>query len=336
MTRSDGKLATLKRLNRRRAAGLLLALAVGAALSVALAGCDSREVKEINLSERLAETESAGIRMAPERDSDVLLFGFALRGSPDEDARQYLPFLKYLEEATGLRFELRFTPQGSDIVDDLGTGKVQFAAIGCGSYLAAHAEYGVMPLVHGLNAEGRAEYQSVIVVAPDSPIREIAELRGKRFAFGSVTSTQGHLIPRITLTKHGISLDDLAVYEYTGSHYYCANALVAGRVDACGMQDIMGRQMAAEGLVRIIYTSEFYPSSGIAANRDVPPDVIEKVKRALLDFDPTGAHAASLYHWDRTEMANGFVEARDEDYAELREWAVRFGLLDAPEGGPAP
>ena len=336
MTKPSSKLAGPKRLDRSHAALFLLALALGAALTVALAGCDSREYREIDLSERIDDAELAEIRMAPERDDDVLLFGFDLRGSPDEDARQYLSFLKYLEEATGLRFELHLTPKGGVLADDLGAGKIQFAAIGCGCYLVAHAEYGIVSLVRGLNAEGRAEYQSVIVVAPDSPIQEIKDLRGGRFAFGSATSTQGHLIPRITLAKQGIFLDDLAGYEYTGSHHYCVNAVTAGRFDACGMQDILGRRMAAEGLIRIIHTSEFYPSSGIAANRDVPPDVIEKVRRALLDFDPTGAHAAGLYHWDRTEMASGFVEARDEEYAELHEWAVRFGLFDEPEGGRAP
>ena len=94
--------------------------------------------------------------------------------------------------------------------------------------------------------------------------------------------------------------------------------------------------MAEEKLVRIIHTSEFYPSSCIAANKNVPPEVIEKVKRALLDFRPTGAHAEGLYHWDRTEMATGFIEARDEDYAKLRKWSIKFDLLDASAGEEAP
>jgi len=289
-----------------------------------LAGCESRRIEEIDLSERGDDVEFS--HMAPTRN--VLRWGFDLRGSPDEDARQYLPFLKYLEKATGLRIELRFTPKSSTIVNDLGTGKIQFAAIGCGSYLMAHAKYGVTPVVHGLNAEGRAEYQSVIVVAPDSPIQKVEELRGKRFAFGDITSTQGHLIPRIVLFEHDLSLDDLAGYEYAGSHQNCANAVTAGRFDAGGVQDILGKRLAEEGFVRIIHTSEFYPSSVIAANRDVPPEVMKKVKRALLDFKPTGAHAKGLYHWNRTEMANGFIEARDEDYAALREWGIRFNFLN--------
>ena len=76
------------------------------------------------------------------------------------------------------------------------------------------------------------------------------------------------------------------------------------------------------------YLTQYYPSSGIAANKDVPPEVIDKVQQALLDFDPPGRDAPGLYHWDSTEMVNGFVEAKDEDYAEIVEWAVKIGYFD--------
>ncbi len=259
------------------------------------------------------------------RAKAVLRFGFDLRTTPQEDARQYLPFLNYLKRETGYTFELRFTPAGSSIVDDLGQGKVQFAAIGADSYLQARAKYGVVPLVRGLNTRGRGEYQAVIVVAPSSPIRKIEELRGKLFAFGAKGSTQGHLIPRIILAEHGLGLENLAGYEYTGSHLNCADAVAAGRFAAGGMQDTLGKELAEAGLLRIIYTSRYFPSSGIAAHKDVPPAVLARVRKALLDFQPRGRDAADLYHWDRTEMPNGFTPARDEDYAELRNWAERLG-----------
>ncbi len=98
------------------------------ALIVVQAGCDSRDVAKIDLGERIDDAELA--KMAPKRDSEVLRFGFDVRGFPDEDARQYLPFLEYLEAATGLRFELRFTPKSHAIADELGAGRLQFAAIG--------------------------------------------------------------------------------------------------------------------------------------------------------------------------------------------------------------
>ena len=298
---------------------------------VTLTCCDSRQVEELDLSERIDDRELT--RAIYTHDGNSLRFGFDLRSSPEEDARQYLPFLNYLESATGLHFELRFTTSNQDIAYQLGSGEFQLAAIGGETYIQAHAKYDVIPLVRGLNTEGRAEYRSVMVVAPNSPIRSIEELRGKRLAFGSADSTQGYLIPRILLYEHAISLDDLAAHTFTGSHKKCVNAVITRHFDACGMQDILGQRMSEEGHVRIIHTSEAYPSSGIAANKDVVPEVIEKVKRALLDFKPTGAHAENLYHWERTEMVGGFVEASDADYANLREWAIKFDLLhDAPVG----
>jgi phosphonate transport system substrate-binding protein len=292
---------------------------------LALTGCDASRVQEIDLNERIDSDKVNSQIVKPNGNS--LRFGFDLRASPDEDARQYLPFLKYLEKKTGLNFELRFPPKDLSIVDLLGTGKVHFAAIGGVSYLVAHEKYGVIPLLHGLNADGRSEYQSVIVVAPGSSIQRIEDLRGRRFAFGDITSTQGHLIPRIMLAEKGIWITDLAEYEFTGSHYNCVNAVVSGGFDAGGVQDMLGRRMAAEGLLRILTTSDFYPSSGIAANRDVPAGWVQKVKKALLDFRPEGADAQSLYHWDLTEMAGGFSEATDADYSKMRDWAIKLGLF---------
>ena len=48
-----------------------------------------------------------------------------------------------------------------------------------------------------------------------------------------MSSTQGHIIPRIILSEYGILLKDLAGYEYTGSHAKCATAVAASTGSAC-------------------------------------------------------------------------------------------------------
>jgi phosphonate transport system substrate-binding protein len=309
--------------------GLLIALAVtlaGAAIYLAAGTPDiGSDYKYIDLADRSSDTELR--QSPPEADSKkTFLFGFDRRANPAEDSRQYSPFLKYLEKKTGYKFTLKFA-DGSPLTDEAGIGNVHFAIVGAGSYLVAREKYGAIPLVRGLNEDNRAEYRSVIVVAPGSKIHKIDELRGRRFAFGDAHSTQGHVIPRIALKDHGIALKDLAHYEFTGSHLNAANAVSSGRADAAGLQDIMGVRLAKEGLVRIIYTSRYYPSSGIFANKNVPSDVLENVTKALIDFQPKGRDAAGLYHWDRTEMPNGFVLAQDEDYAELRKYMLEFGIV---------
>jgi len=290
--------------------------------------CDSESNKAIvDLNDRVSDKELKAQEQQVQNHS-ALYFGFDLRASPQEDSRQYLPFLRYLEKSTGYKFELRFTPKNSSIIDELGTGKVHFGAVGAVSYIQGHEKYGIIGLALGLNQTDKAKYQSMIVTSPNSSIKRVEDVKNKRFAFGSIDSTQGHLIPRILLRNHGIGLDDLASYKYTGSHQNCAEAVVSFKFDACGMQDTMAKEMQKQGLVKIIHESSYYPSSGIAANQNVSPEIISKVKKALLSFEPNGKDKESLYHWSKTEMPNGFISAEKEDYIEMRKWLIEFHLLD--------
>ena len=87
--RSGGRLSVSKRYHFVWALAYLLVIA-------ALTGCDEQKTREIDLRERINDAEL--VMIEPENKGDILRFGFDLRGSPDEDAMQYLPFLKYLEE----------------------------------------------------------------------------------------------------------------------------------------------------------------------------------------------------------------------------------------------
>ncbi len=306
-------------------------LCIPVVLVLLLAACNADQESRHVLLDEAVDTDQVQELSLREREGWV--FGFDLRSSPQEDARQYLPFLAYLERSTGEKFHLRFTPQNGHIIDELGSNNVQFAAIGATSYIKARQKYKVGILARGLNPENRAQYRSFIVVHPDSDIGSLGELRGKRFAFGDINSTQGHLIPRIVLQAAGIGLDRLAEHRFTGSHLNCANAVVSGNSDACGLQDTMAKTMTREGRLRILHRSDYYPSSGIAFHRDMDQTVVAKVKQALLDFDPAKTHNPPLYNWSETEMPNGFSAAADEDYRALEQWMIRLGFITQAPGG---
>ena len=299
---------------RGRAVWTIVVLAVSMLLFI---GCESQpERKKVDLTKK--ESPSAVKPMKTEEIGKEWIFGFDLRRSLEEDTRQYASFLKYLEDATGLAFKLRFTQKTGRIEDDLGRGVVHFAAFGAGAYIPAREEYNVIPLARGLNRFGKAEYQAVIVTAPDSPIQSIEDLRGKRFAFGNYTSTQGHVIPRIILAEHGLTLDDFSYFDYTGGHRNCAMEVIAGNFDAGGMQDTLGREMAASGRLRILHDSDYYPSSCLAANKEVPQEVLDAVRKALLALEPKGRHAGILVDWDR--HIRGFYDGTDvNDVGRLAE-----------------
>lgn len=304
---------------------------------LALVSCDSSDsasVQQVDSDDRLNETQLAQFNkrdaqqeQAKNISRKIFYFGFDLRNSPQEDIAQYLPFLSYLESATGYKFKLFFTPKNSSIIEALGINRVQFAAMGAVSFLKARSKYGALSIAQGLNAEHKAQYRSFLVVRPNSRIKKINDMHGRALAFGNKNSTQGHLIPRIILSKNNISLNDLRSYEYTGSHQKCAEAVVSGKADICGMQDQLASKLTSQGAVKIIHRSAYYPSSGIVASKSVSPEVIEKVKQALLDFEPDGKHQKGLYHWDRTEMPKGFDDSGKSDYEELQIWLNKLGLL---------
>ena len=278
-----------------------------------ISGCDDSPTS--NVSHDSAKASEAQQRY---------YFGFDLRSSPQEDARQYLPLLAYLKRQTGFNFDVRFTPASNNIGDDLRTGKIHFAAIGAVSFIKANSnesnasEPPIIPIARGINKLDQAEYRSFIIVHPDSKIQSLDNLRNKRFAFGSTNSTQGHLIPRIILDASNIHIEDFKSFKFTGSHQKCADAVISNRFDACGLQDTLAQTLADQQLVRILHRSKYFPSSGIAASGKLTADVINKIQQALINFDPLGKDANSLYNWDKTEMPHGFSPARNSDYDILR------------------
>lgn len=253
--------------------------------------------------------------------------GFDPRLEPKDDVRQAASLADWLSRKTGLSFTVHVSEQDGSVVDDLCAGKVDFAMIGTVAYLQANDQCGASILVRGRNAEGQDTYRAAIIVAPESPLQSIQDLRGVSFAFGASNSTQGHLIPRLMLQQAGIRLEDFSVYTYTGSHAATANAVTSGRYQAGALQDTLALDLARRGLVRILVMSDPYPSSGIVAGPHVPPQTAEIVRKALLQLDPTGADTDLLYQWARTEMPLGFVTARDDEYEELRRIAQLIGLL---------
>jgi len=60
------------------------------------------------------------------------------------------------------------------------------------------------------------------------------------------------------------------------------------------MQDKLAFKLKQELSIKILTLSHYYPRSGIAVNKDVPKEEADKVKIALLKFDPLGKHKEEL------------------------------------------
>jgi phosphonate transport system substrate-binding protein len=282
---------------------------------------------QLSLCLLLALTAPAtGARAETAADKPVVRFGVIPRYNPMIMYRSYQPLMDYLTESTPYRFELKLSRDYTEAVRFLQQGETHITSLGDVTYVEARQGFGAVPILKPLNSQGQAFYTSIIIVREDSPIRKMADLKGKSFAFSSYHSTSGNLIPRYYLLKHGISLFDLGSYTNLDSHDAVAKAVLKGKVDAGAVKDVVAQRHKEHGL-RFLAVSDPIPSVPIVVRKDAPPELVAAVKKALLAIDPADpAQQQRMKNWD-PEFRNGFVEASEADYAPI------YRMMQAiPEG----
>lgn len=248
-------------------------------------------------------------------EKPVVYFGVNLRYDPIVMYERYQPMMDYLTKNTPYKFELKISRGYREGVRQLAEGKTQIASVGDGGLMAAMLNHGALPIVKPLNEDGKPLYRSYIVVASRSPIKSPRQLKGKRIALGYRHSLTGNLVARHMLWSYGLSADNLAALDNLHMHSSVAKAVIRGEYDAGVLKDVAARGYLKRGL-RIIATSEEFPSIPLIAGRSTSPAVVRAFVAALVKLDPLSpADRKILAEWDE-EYRHGFVPARSSDYRE--------------------
>ncbi|MFQ5693083.1 MAG: phosphate/phosphite/phosphonate ABC transporter substrate-binding protein, partial [Nitrospinota bacterium] len=137
--------------------------------------------------------------------------------APTELVRKFKPLVRYLEGQLGMRVKFIPVVDYAATVEGLAAGKLDLVWYGGFTYVQARKRTGnAVPLVMRL---ADANFHSKFIARRDSGIESLADLKGKTFAFGSVSSTSGHLMPRFFLQKSGIIPErDFAKFSFSGAH----------------------------------------------------------------------------------------------------------------------
>lgn len=255
-----------------------------------------------------------GVGLASQKE--VVYFGVIPRYNPVIMYQNYQPIMDYLTRSTPYRFELKLARDYPEVVDHLRTGVTQVASLGDVTFAAASHGFGAKPILRPKNSVGNPDYFSLIVVRKESPIQDISQLKGKRFAFGNDHSTSGNLIPRLFLFSQGVCLDDLGHYTNLSTHTDVARAVLKGQYDAGAVKDVVAYRYQELGL-RILAKSDPIPAVPIAVRRNAPEKLVQAITKALLAIDPDDpAQRAMLADWD-PEFRNGFVVTSTDDYQPI-------------------
>lgn len=261
-------------------------------------------------------------------DPDPLRVGVVPNQNPESVEANYEPFGDYLSEQLGRQVELTVPTSYNAVVEAMVNDQLDLAYFGGLSYVQARNRADEAPLVTEINPRtGDTTYHSVIIVPADSEIDDVSELRGRDFAFGSVSSTSGSLYPAIMLRDAGIDYrTDLGNFNYTNGHDATAQAVANGQVDGGGLEDrilydLEDKGTVDENSVRVIEESDSIEGYPWVVRGALPDDLKMDITQAFLDLDdPALLDLLRAEGYER-------VEAKDYDYVE--EQAKELDLLAA-------
>jgi phosphonate transport system substrate-binding protein len=245
-------------------------------------------------------------------------------GTSEAVLRQKEPLKVYLAKALGREVNIVILPNYKATVEALGNGTLDFAYLGGLTYVKAHMQYSVIPLVQ---RSSDTQFHSLFITRADSSIRSLKDLRGRKFAFGDVNSTSGHIMPYLEMRQAGIDPAKELTTRYTGSHVATIKAVGTGAVDAGAVDESIFNSMLADGKIgantlRAFYVSKPFVDNVWVARKEISPEEKEKFAQAFIALKE-GQNDQIL----QILRGKDFVRANNEEYNILRLLAQDLNML---------
>jgi phosphonate transport system substrate-binding protein len=157
-------------------------------------------------------------------------------------------------------------------------------------------------------------------------------MKGKTFAFGSKSSTSGHLFPRHFLkTNFAIDPDKdfSGVPLYSGAHDATAKMVESGKVQAGALNIEVWHRMVENkkidsSKVKVIWTTPEYVDYVWAARKDVSQELVQKFAKAFLELDANRPADKTVLD---IQGAKKFVRANPSDFDTIEKIGRSTGLL---------
>jgi phosphonate transport system substrate-binding protein len=249
--------------------------------------------------------------------------------NPNELLRIYTPFAEYL--ARELRMKIQFTPvvDYAATVEGLAAKKLDLVWYGGFTSVQAVRRTGGTATRLVLREED-AQFKSVFITRPGSGIKRLEDLKGKTFAFGSVSSTSGHLMPRYFLLQARITPEkDMKQVAFSGAHDATALWVESGRVEAGALNFLVWDKLVQQkkvdrSKVDVFYTTPPYVDYVWTARGDLDKGIQERIMAAFLKLDYANPEHRKLLDLHRTKK---YIRANDAEWKSVEEAAIAAGLI---------
>ena len=275
----------------------------------------------------LAAGLALSLSCALSQAADVLRVSAIPDEAPTELQRKFKPLGAYLEQQLGMKVEFVPVSDYAAVVEALASDRLDMAWLGGFTFVQTRLKTGnAIPLVQ---REQDEKFTSKYITA-NPAVKSLQDLKGKTFAFGSVSSTSGSLMPRFFMLKDGIKPEEFfSRVAYSGAHDATVAWVQAGKVDGGVLNASVWDKLVAAGKddtskVVVLGTTPPYYDYNWTVRGNLDPALTDKIKAAFLALDPAKPADKAILD---LQAASRFIPTKAENYTGIEEAARAAGLL---------
>ena len=241
--------------------------------------------------------------------------------------REFGPFRETFEKVSGLKVDFFPVSGRTAAVEAMNAGQVDFVLTGPAEYVVFNGRLKAQPVV----VWERPNYRSSIVVLEESPIKSLADLKGKKVSFGEIGSTSQHLAPATILADGGLTYgkDYEPVFLKLN---VAAEAMLRGDIGAIGMNQThleRVRKAFPDRKFRTLGDGASLPNDLIVVSAKVKPEVVATFRDAFLKHGDTILAAVVTTKENAKFKGGGFkANVTDADYDLVRRMFVNVGIKE--------
>jgi phosphonate transport system substrate-binding protein len=302
----------------RAGAAVTLAAVVSLALTTGAAA-------QFKLDPRFTDEDGDLIADVPEDpsewvDPETIIFAYTPVEDPAVYREAWSDFLTHMEEVTGKPVQFFPVQSNAAQIEAMRSGRLHVAGFNTGSNPIAVACAGFRPFTMMAAEDGSFGYEMEIITYPGSGIEAIEELRGRTLAFTAETSNSGFKAPS-ALLKAEFGLEAGTDFEatFSGKHDNSILGVANQDYDAAAIANsvkdrMLEREVVSEDQLKILYTSQTFPTTGYGLVYNLAPELQEKIKQAFFSFE-----------WDGTTLQEEFSKSGEGQFVEISfqdDWDV--------------
>ena len=239
--------------------------------------------------------------------------------SPKETRTYYQDLFTYMSKNLNYNIEFLQRKTYKEVNDLLIDNKVDLAIICSGAYIDKSVKNKIEILVVPV-VDGKAFYQSFIIVNKDSNINNFSELKNKKFAFTDPLSNSGTIYAKWLVEKMGYNVENyFSNTIYTYAHDISMQLVAKGIVDGASVDSLIFNYIKKHDPdkvknLKIIKKSELFGIPPMVVPSNLDAELKNKLQNLFLNLDKDSLGKSIL----NKISVDKFIKGKDSDYNKIR------------------